>query len=38
MEESKEELDAFAKKYLKEISQEKPAIGFTASIMQNSWS
>ena len=30
-----EELDAFAKKYVKEIPQEKPSIDFTASLMQN---
>ena len=37
MEENKhiEELDAFAKKYVKEIPQEKPSIDFTADIMQN---
>ena len=29
-----EELDAFAKKYVKEIPQEKPSIDFAASIMQ----
>ena len=29
-----EELDAFAKKYIKEIPQEKPSLDFTASIMQ----
>ncbi|WP_159950757.1 hypothetical protein [Polaribacter septentrionalilitoris] len=28
-----EELDAFAKKYVKEIAQEKPSIDFTASIL-----
>ncbi|QNM87013.1 hypothetical protein H9W90_07840 [Polaribacter pectinis] len=28
------ELDAFAKKYVKEIKAEKPSIDFTASIMQ----
>ena len=30
-----EELDAFAKKYIKEIPQEKPSLDFTASIMQS---
>lgn len=37
MEENKciEELDAFAKKYVKEIPQEKPSIDFTAAIMHN---
>jgi hypothetical protein len=37
MEENKhnEELDAFAKKYVKEIPQEKPSMDFTATIMQN---
>ena len=29
-----EELDAFAKKYVKEVPLEKPSIDFTASIMQ----
>ena len=29
-----EELDAFAKKYIKEVPLEKPSIDFTASIMQ----
>ena len=28
------ELDAFAKKYVKEIKQEQPSLDFTASIMQ----
>ncbi len=37
MEENKyiEELDAFAKRYVKEIPQEKLSIDFTAAIMQN---
>ncbi|MEO9570462.1 MAG: hypothetical protein ABJH82_03505 [Polaribacter sp.] len=37
MEENKhiEKLDAFLKKYVKEIPQEKPSIDFTATIMQN---
>lgn len=30
-----EELDTFAKKYVKEIPQEEPSIGFTVSIMEN---
>jgi hypothetical protein len=29
-----EELDAFAKKYVKEIKQDKPSLDFTASIME----
>lgn len=29
-----EELDAFAKKYIKEIKQEQPSIDFTSTIMQ----
>ena len=29
------ELDAFAKKYVKEIEQEKPSVDFTASLMKN---
>ncbi|WP_405562159.1 hypothetical protein [Polaribacter sp. Asnod6-C07] len=29
------ELDAFAKKYVKEIEQEKPSADFTASLMKN---
>lgn len=29
-----EELDAFAKKFVKEIPQEKPSVDFTASLMQ----
>ncbi|MCL7754661.1 hypothetical protein [Polaribacter sp. Z022] len=37
MEENKniEKLDAFAKKYVLEIPQEKPSVDFTASIMQS---
>ena len=30
-----EKLDAFAKKYVKEIPQEKPSVDFTAVLMQN---